>query len=331
MNVLEIILQVREGLEARRGEVGGAATYGVRAVLGLTFLVVLWAEYRGRSVVAKGPWSTWTLLISGAILLVVSILNARSISLGYGGPLHSVPAASLPSLTTLSRLADVLAFLSTISTKLFLSSVLHPSAGSAFRKLLQVGALILSLSFLPIVALATLPVEGIYCETDGVRNGCFAAETWLALSEIVAGFSTFMDLALVFIALKMTLRRGPFDPRERPTEALAIACGAGAFIAGIIKLTKFAPLETGDFTYYGPSLLLWSVTEASLTILSASTIAPYTARERIKRPRSPPTDDSSDFMDRRAFGALGCEERGDVGRRDENEVLLRSMVRAGLL
>lgn len=61
-------------------------------------------------------------------------------------------------------------------------------------------------------------------------------------------------------------------------------------------------------------------------------MAPYTAHERIKRPRSPPTDD--DPLDGtgvgRVFGGLGCEESGE-GTPGRSEVLYRSMVRAGLL
>lgn len=74
-----------------------------------------------------------------------------------------------------------------------------------------------------------------------------------------------MDLALVGIALRMALKR-PFSLRERRGEALGIGCGAAyvnlspalsafmqltkpsAFIAGLVKLSKFASLSGGDLS-----------------------------------------------------------------------------------
>lgn len=72
-------------------------------------------------------------------------------------------------------------------------------------------------------------------------------------------------------------------------------------------------------------LLLWTTAESSLTLISGTTIAPYTAHERVKRPRSPPTDDEG-----HEFGVVGHEERGEE-LASESELLRRSMVRAGLL
>lgn len=169
------------------------------------------------------------------------------------------------------------------------------------------------------------------------------------------GFSTFMDLVFVGIALPMLKR--PFGARERRAETLAIASGAAyvpsspppspgasrsnkssAFTAGLIKLTKFTPITTNSTrkpplppsqpalttTVHGP-LLLWTTAESCLTILSATAMAPHTAHERVKRPRSPPPADDG------AGGcALGREERGEAAA-SESKVLYRSMVRAGLL
>lgn len=63
-------------------------------------------------------------------------------------------------------------------------------------------------------------------------------------------------------------------------------------------------------------------------------MAPHTSRERIKRPRSPPTTtDESDSADgARVYGGLVCDqETGDVGRVNRSEALYRTMVRSGLL
>ena len=53
-------------------------------------------------------------------------------------------------------------------------------------------------------------------------------------------------------------------------------------------------------------------------------MAPHTAHERPKRPRSPPVDDGAEPS------GLGREERGEAVA-SESELLYRSMVRAGLL
>ena len=111
-----------------------------------------------------------------------------------------------------------------------------------------------------------------------------------------------------------------------------------------MKLTMFRPLSTGDLTCKrlpfpfhfplpiiplnpidGGSLLLWTIMESCLVILSSITIAPYTAQERVKRSRSPPTDDGA----RQVF-EMGQEEWGEAAP-SESELLRRSMVRAGLL
>lgn len=55
----EILLYAREALDP----VGGTA-YAVRILLALTFVAVLWSEYRGRTPTAA-PWSTWALVSSG--------------------------------------------------------------------------------------------------------------------------------------------------------------------------------------------------------------------------------------------------------------------------
>lgn len=62
MDTPEILLHAREALDP----VGGTA-YAVRVLLALTFVAVLWSEYRGRTPTAA-PWSAWALVSSGVSL-----------------------------------------------------------------------------------------------------------------------------------------------------------------------------------------------------------------------------------------------------------------------